>query len=218
MRFASVLKALGLAIVLADVASAAVTMRAGSATVSAPGETADVCVSLDTGGDEVAGTQNDLNWDGSCATLAETGSCFVAGDHGKQLSAATKCGGFCLRAIILSLSDVNPIPDGLLYCCTFTAEAAPGQCCDIAMTNTGTSDPRGHALATNGIGGQLCVAGGGPQTPAVTPTATPQMRGSSSEDDGCQVAPTTNGFGGPLVVAILLGVMRCFVRRRPCPR
>jgi hypothetical protein len=114
----------------------------------------------------------------------------------------------------LSLTDVEPIPDGQLYCCTFTVDAAPGQCCDIAVVNSGTSDPQGHALDTSGIGGQLCVAGGGPGTPAATPTPTPPTGGSSSDDDGCQVAPAANGFRTPLLLAILLCVMRCVVRRR----
>ena len=96
-------------------AAAAVSLQAGSVTVDAPFDDADVCVSLDTGGAAVAGTQNDLNWDGDCASLPGEDSCVVAGMHGKDLSAATRCGDFCLRAIVLSLTDVNPIPDGDLY-------------------------------------------------------------------------------------------------------
>jgi hypothetical protein len=41
-----------------------VALRATAATVATTGETADLCVLLDAGGEQVAGTQNDLVWDG----------------------------------------------------------------------------------------------------------------------------------------------------------
>ena len=50
--------------------TAAVTLRVTSATVQAPGDMGQICVQLETQGQLVAGTQNDLIWDGTCATLA----------------------------------------------------------------------------------------------------------------------------------------------------
>jgi hypothetical protein len=185
-------------------AAGAVSLQATSATVGAPGETADVCVALSTGGAEVAGTQNDLNWDGTCASLADERSCFVTGSHGKQLSAATTCGDFCLRAIILSLTDVDPIPDGQLYCCQFAVEAAPGSCCPIAVVNVGASDPQGRALVTNGHTADLCVAADGAvRTPTATPAARVEV--SSTNDGGCQVsAPKAHGVLGPMSLAVAI--------------
>src|SRR5215472_1143081 len=49
------------------------------------GDAAEVCVSLDSGGARVAGTQNDLVWDGSCATLPDASACEAYGATGKQL-------------------------------------------------------------------------------------------------------------------------------------
>src|SRR5215813_11753174 len=94
----------GLLITRASAAIGVVSIDASSATVDAPGDTAELCVSLATGGKEIAGTQNDLNWDLGCATLDSEHDCTVAGMHGKQLSAATRCGDACLRAIIISLT------------------------------------------------------------------------------------------------------------------
>ena len=198
-------------------AAAAVSLQAGSVTVDAPFDDADVCVSLDTGGAAVAGTQNDLNWDGDCASLPGEDSCVVAGMHGKDLSAATRCGDFCLRAIVLSLTDVNPIPDGDLYCCRFSIHAAPGACCNLSVVNAAASDPDGKAISASGNVAHLCVSSDGQiGTPTPTPTAAP-----FTEDDGCQVsAPDARTTIAP---SLLVAGAFCFIRlarkrRRSAPQ
>src|SRR5262249_12832089 len=60
------------------------SLQATSATVAAPGADADLCVVLDSHGERVAGTQNDLVWDPSCATLASPGDCRVDSATGKS--------------------------------------------------------------------------------------------------------------------------------------
>lgn len=52
--------------VWAHAAAAVVQLKADSVTVAAAGELAEVCVRLDSGGQEVAGTENRVVWDGSC--------------------------------------------------------------------------------------------------------------------------------------------------------
>lgn len=142
-------------------AAAAVSMSASSAQVSNPGDFGTICVALATNGESVAGTQNDLSWDGACATLDES-NCSAAGTHGKQLSGKLiPQRDFVYRALVLSLTDVDPIDDGLLYCCRFQAEAAPGQCCDIKMSNAQASDPRGEAIAALTNTAKLCVSNSG---------------------------------------------------------
>lgn len=144
---------------LAQPAAAAVSLSASSAQVANPGDFGTICVSLNTNGEEVAGTQNDLTWDGTCATLDEA-QCAAAGSHGKQLSGKLiPQRDFTYRALILSLTDVKPMPDGVLYCCRFQAEAAAGQCCDIRMTNTQASDSAGNAVAALSNTAKLCVSG-----------------------------------------------------------
>ncbi len=93
-RIAVVTRALARAFLPALVACAlappagAVTLRANSSTVSAPGDQAQICIALETEGSTVAGTQNDLEWDTSCASLPNKASCVVNEQHGKQLQSA----------------------------------------------------------------------------------------------------------------------------------
>ena len=195
-----------------DRAVGGVVLRAGSATVDAPGDVADLCVSLDTGGEQIAGTQNDLVWDGNCATLPSVSSCQAAPSLNKQLQ-----GGFppqfdfTFRALILSFGDVDPIPDGELYCCAFTVETAPGSCCTVDITRAGASDPKGNAIgivAANSA--QLCVrASNLTPLPNATPTPTATIHGDNS---GCQVASPESNLVVPLSLA--LAALLYALRRR----
>jgi len=198
MRAALVL----LSLLLAAPAAARVSLSASSSTVAHPGEAAQICVSLTTGGAEVAGTQNDLVWDGECASLPDDDSCAAAGSHGKSLLGRLFAArDFTYRALILSLTDVDPIDAGVLYCCSFIAEAAPGACCPIRLTSAATSDPNGNSIPTRATGGAVCVAAGGAES------------ASSSNSDGCAIAPPghTRGIWIPLLGALALRLM---ARRR----
>src|SRR6516165_8852390 len=66
-------------------AGATIVIRATSAVVDQPGDDADVCVTLESGGAQIAGTQNDLVWDPSCATLSDPSACRINPANGKQL-------------------------------------------------------------------------------------------------------------------------------------
>jgi hypothetical protein len=189
-----------LIVAAAGSAPAAVTMQLTSATVNNPGEAGRMCVMLSTGGAQVAGTQNDLIWDGNCASLPDEKSCFVAGAHGKELSAATKCGDFCLRAIILSLSDVNPIPDGPLYCCNFQSESDAGGCCGINMTNAAASDPEGKAISASGSGGRICTSGSSNNQGRAVGSINQPLSGSNmppGDMGGAPVAPAAPAAPAP---------------------
>jgi hypothetical protein len=133
--------------------------------------------------------------------------------HGKDLSAATRCGDFCLRAILLSLTDVDPIPDGELYCCRFTVEAAPGGCCPVSVVNTAASDPLGKAISASGNVAHLCVSSSG-QIATPTPTVLPI---GTADDDGCEVSPVkARGSIAPSFVAAgLLLALRSLISKRP---
>ena len=192
-----------------------VSLQATSATVAATGETADLCVVLNSDGAQVAGTQNDLAWDDSCATLASRNDCRVNPATGKSLSDSVASAGGFYRALVLSLSDVEPIPDGPLYCCTFGVRAAPGSCCAVSVLNTGASDPAGRVLVSVGNTARLCVADSRGNAP---PTPTPTVNGDPPPSDGggCQISPRSpSGHGsGPLAVAFLLALL-ARRRRRP---
>jgi MYXO-CTERM domain-containing protein len=198
-------------IVWASSTWAAVTLQAGSTTVANSGGRAEVCISLRSGGAEIAGTQNDLVWDGSCATLPDTHACAGSAGTGKELLGALNPQGrdFAYRALVLSLSDVNPIPDGTLYCCAFTVEADPGECCSIDVVNAGASDPLGNAISVTGVGGQVCVAGSA-ASGSPTPTATPDPS-AAADNGGCQVAPASSQVPAALLG---LGVALALAARR----
>jgi hypothetical protein len=209
----------------------AVTLRANSSTVSAPGDQAQICVALETEGKTVAGTQNDLEWDTSCASLPNKASCVVNAQHGKQLQSAMPKGDGVppLRALVLSLSDVKPIADSELYCCTFSAKMKEPGCCDIKVTRVGASTPDGKALDTKGVGGQLCygeepAAAGEPAAPgepavagepaaAAKPAAAAEAGGGGGGWFGCQVAPGASGLS-PLLQIVITGFAFALLRRR----
>lgn len=137
----------------------AVTLEVTSATVAKPGDTARLCVRLAGEGKTVAGTQNDLTWDPACAALADKDQCEANAAHGKTLNAALPPGSQnMLRAFVLSLTDVNAIPDTELYCCNFTSKLSePGTCCEVGISRAGASTPDGVALETQGKGGRFCL-------------------------------------------------------------
>lgn len=132
--------------------SGAPALRGQSVRVQA-GATASVCISLSTGGVAVAATQNDLEWDPNCLALADR--CTIEPATGKQLM-SNQLGPGRLRAIAISLQDVNPIPDGTVYCCPFRPQRGGG-CCAIGIAGPHGSDPQGLALTMSASDGEVCV-------------------------------------------------------------
>jgi hypothetical protein len=221
----------------------AVTLTASTVRGVDPGSIATVCVSLGTGGTEVAGTQNDLVWDGSCLTLPDSSACYASGSHSKQLQGKLLDNrDFAYRALILSLSDVDPIDDGVLYCCDFIVEAASGACCTVDLTGLGAADPQGNALGVAAAAGEVCV---GPEpeisltplivatptttatlpgeptavpvtaspTPTHTPIACSQCTPSPTDDDGgCQVTAPTRL--GTTIWPLAVAAIIALLRRR----
>jgi hypothetical protein len=178
-------------------------LHLSSANVAQPGDVATVCASLDSQGAEIAGTQNDLIWDGACATL---GACRVEPSTGKDLSGRLQNSeDFRYRLLVLSLTDVDPIPDGRLYCCDFEVDAAPRSCCEVRTVNAGAADPNGNALSLAlGAPAQLCVGAldGTPfvtATPTFTPTPRPSPADPACLPDDCVFEP--NGESGANVAA-----------------
>ena len=136
-----------------------------------------VCVGLDSTGQKIAGTQNDLIWDGSCAAL-KANSCAAVADSKKPLHGNTPPTlPNTYRALVFALDNVDPIRDGALYCCDYELTANP-ECCSIKFDRLGVSDPVGNALPVTGQPPQLCLntgaaapAGAAPAAPAAAPPA-----------------------------------------------
>ncbi len=145
-----------------------VSINVGIAAGSA-GTTVPFPVSLDTGGLEVAGIQNDIHFDPLtpvAATPSNRPDCTANPAHGKSVFAAFQPSGCIygvnctgMRALVLSLSDVDPIPDGVLYTCNVAINAsAPDGTYPLLNSNLGSSDPDGNAQAANGADGAVIVA------------------------------------------------------------
>lgn len=151
---------------------ATVEIVVGSASGS-PGDTVQVEVTLSTGGNEVAGTQNDITFGAdSGIRVAALGNgrpdCTVNPDINKTgtqfaFQPPNCTGDACtgIRAIVINFGDLSPIEDGsLLYTCNVVIdeEAAAGAKL-LENTNAGASDPSGAELPTEGIDGTVEVIG-----------------------------------------------------------
>jgi hypothetical protein len=136
---------------------------------------ADVCLTMSGGQGAVAGLQVDLAWDGSCMSADTSGGiCKADPATGKTVMPQSPIRGRAqstLRALMLSIVDTNPIPDGNLFCCTFKLANPSGGCCGLTMGNVAFSDSTGHAPAASvslsaSVNGLDCGAAGAAQPPA----------------------------------------------------
>lgn len=174
------------ALAMAAQIAGAATITVSSATVQDPADPARLCVGLVLDAEElVAGTENELAWDGACATLLEE-TCAANPAHGKDLSGAIQAGeDFRYKALVLSFTDTDPIPAGDLYCCDFSVQVpAPGDCCPVSVEAPGSSDQEGNPLTTTaGAPGQVCLSSDA-STPL--PTSTGIATSTPSPTSGAQ--------------------------------
>lgn len=116
------------------------------------GESADICVSMSGGGGQLAGLQLNLNWEDSCMTPTDARRlCRSDPATGKVVQSALQGRG-SLKAILISFSDVNPIPDGNLFCCSFEAVGNIGRCNPVQMSNIIGSTSSGQRIDNIGAG------------------------------------------------------------------
>lgn len=180
MRRLALAVALAASVAVPAVASAvSLTMESSKS----EGGAVQVCVGLDSGGEKVAGTQNDLIWDGKCANL-KPNSCAAIAESKKPLHGNTPPNlQSTYRALVFALDNVDPIRDGALYCCEF-ALTAKDACCEVRFDRLGASDPVGNALSTTGKPEKLCLAtgaeasGGAPPPAPAAAAAPPSERGN----------------------------------------
>lgn len=144
-----------------------VSIDLGVATGTAGG-VASFDARLDSGGLGVAGTQNDIVFD-PLTPIRDNGSgrpdCTANPATGKSVFSAflppgCTVGSSCTgaRVLMLSLSNVSPIPDGIIYSCRVQiAASAPAGTYPLANSNLGSSDPIGQALTTVGADGAVVV-------------------------------------------------------------
>lgn len=119
---------------------------------------------------EIAGVQNDMTFDPTTPIVFS--SCAVNPDIDKEQTffgfrpfdcvPGVNCSG--VRALVLSFSNVDPIPDGsIMYSCDvfILPSADPGDY-PLVCSNEGVSDPNGNALDVECTDGTVSVLTDGP--------------------------------------------------------
>ena len=149
---------------------AAVEIQVGQGS-AAPGGSIDIPIYMAGSGNNVAGVQMNLTWDGGCMAINQgsgsSAQCKSNPATGKNVQTSigkAPCGGNpnCMTAFFLSISDPSPIPDGLLFACTFTVSSAPSSTsCTIGISNVIAAEPKGGRVAVTANGGAVYVSGGG---------------------------------------------------------
>ena len=188
-----------------------------------PGDTVEVRFRLHTAGAQIAGLQNDLYLDpalGMPGTRPDHGGrlwprCRVNPDIGKEptiVSCREAAGPDCLtgRALVLSLLDLDPIPDGsVTYSCEvrIPPDVAAGTY-PVGCVNALASDSAGNDVALQCQDGAVTVA--------APPGGAVRAAGAGTAAAGCQVvasgaAPTTGGW-----LLVLLGGLALRPARRCC--
>ena len=145
------------------------SVNVGSAS-GADGQQVTFAVSLSTAGASVAGIQNDIAFDVTntpiAATLSGSPDCTVNPSINKGYTSFGFEPPFCIgaactsiRALVLSLTNVNPIPDGsMLYTCKVNIlPGAPAASYPLTTSNVGMSDPMGHDIPATGTDGAITV-------------------------------------------------------------
>lgn len=119
---------------------------------------------LDTMGNDVAGTQNDIVFDPltpivSCENNPGINKDIFVGFQPVGCTPGVDC--TAVRVLVLSLSNVDPIPDGaMLYRCTVAISiAAPDGTYPLDSIAEGAATPDGTPLPLDGIDGAVIVAG-----------------------------------------------------------
>ncbi len=183
---------------------------------------AAITVKLVTGGNEVAGTQNDLVFPAGVAVKTRSNGrpdCAVNPDINKGgtsfafRTAGCPEGSTCVRALVLATDNVDPIPDGsVLYTCNVTVSGSGGT---VGVSGVILSTPTGGRVdGATGRDGVVCVAGAQPPTPTPTvgeasptptntvapPTATPTNTVAPPTATPTRVPPTATATATPRVV------------------
>jgi len=158
-------------------AAQSVRIEGGSA-VGRPGDRVDLTVSLDRSGASVAATANDLTFNNLALDLDPEGCRINPTIAGKSLTATIlrdSRSSRTLRLFVQSIDNVEPIPDGPLYTCTFTiAVTALPSTYRVTIGTVLAFAPDGMKLGrVSGTNGSVVVSLVVVATPTPTPSHTP---------------------------------------------
>jgi hypothetical protein len=168
-------------------AARAATLEASAGIRTQPGASATLTVTLRTMGDTVVATQNDLGFPSQVRIAALPGDkpdCTVNPAIDKDAAVfefqPPACGGgtpcTAIRAVVVSLVDIEPIPDGaVLYTCRIAvAEDAPLGTYTLTVDEVVLVDEEANELPeAAGSDGSVIVELAPTSTPTQPPTATP---------------------------------------------
>jgi hypothetical protein len=196
-------------------------LRVG-AVAGAPGDRVSLAVTLDPGPWSVVGLQGDVRLsDHAAVAVTEAGepACRVDPAIGKSDSRfgflPAFCGDDCthVRALVLSFTDVEPIPNGAtVFACDLHIDAAalPGVY-PLTLDLPNASDRYGNQLPIASQAGALTVRGASDASVGLT--------APSAGEGGCQVGPhRAHGFWVTLALAAIARAARELsnrARRRP---
>ncbi len=134
------------------------------------GETTTITATLQSGGAKIAGTQNDISFDPKAVSVVRKANgrpdCQPNARLNKEGTAFNFLPPHCapgacdsMRVLVLSLSNVDPIPDGsVLYTCNVEVAlgATPGAK-PLHLSRVGFSDPGGKEITGVGVDGTVTV-------------------------------------------------------------
>lgn len=172
---------------------------------ASPGDTPDVCVYLPDNDGTVAGVQLDLFWDSSCLSVdrssGDQAACVMNPETKRSTFQTRVLSEGRLRALLVSLNDVSPIPANVrqLFCCQFRVSPnAGGRTCGVNLSNVIASNSNGQRLSVTGVPGSIAVAGGaqagGVRAGGVGPGKV--MAPAVIEGGSAPQAPVAAGAGG----------------------
>jgi MYXO-CTERM domain-containing protein len=196
------------------------------------GQTVVISATLSTDGSDVAGTQNDFSFDPANIPVGRTAAgrpnCAVNPAIGKEATAFSFQPAGCapeactaVRALVLSISNTDPIPDGsVLYTCNIeVAAGAPDGTYPLAVSGVILSSPAGTRVCGTGAADPPCTGNengavilGAPQptptptevVPATpTPTTTVQPPTATPTMDQPPPTPTATIAVGALLAAAI---------------
>jgi hypothetical protein len=185
-----------------------------NATPTLRGQSSDVCLALAEGEGEIAGLQTNLVWDDRCITPANgQRPCLAAAESGKTVQARLQGPGE-LKAIVISFADTNPIPDGRIFCCSFTAVGNPGERCVVTASRIIGATATGMRIDGIQSANNAVVAIPVEGTFEPPPFRTATVRGEVS-DDGCVIRESGPGSGASyLHVLTSVTLLLAWARRR----
>lgn len=166
---------------------------------------ADVCVVMSEGAGRIAGIQMNLSWDDRCLAPADPKQlCKASPASGKSTQTALQSPSE-LKAIVISFTDVSPIPDGELFCCQFVGKQRDDSC-RVEISKVIGSTARGERV--DGIKaeeGRLAVADAAAQQGG----AAPQVK-----DDGCAIRSHAGGSDSGALAVVAVGLILAGGRNR----